>query len=110
MCEHLKGRSLSRVATLLSIRPTMGQRNMGEWRAYRLEPPLAGHTGNITHVAVSALSFNQELRLPNETIVFPSNENGDILLEPVSGGKFVGLFNHEQALRKLGYEISRAAA
>lgn len=95
-----------KTATFLFSKYINSQRNMGERRTYRLDPPLPSHDyGDISHVTVSAMAFDPKNGLRNETMVFPSTDSGKITFEPLVGGTFVGLYNHEQALRKMGYEI-----
>lgn len=75
---------------------------MGEWRHYRLSPPLEGHE----YVIVSASTV---LLSGPETYIFPADEKGNVTDWAELDGSFRGDRDHNRALRSAGYTVSEAA-
>ena len=82
-------------------------RNLSNWngiaRLYKVEPPLMGED----FVIVSAVRPNSE---EPETYIFGCDESdkyGNEVVLAELPGSFRGALDHEEALRRAGYEIER---
>jgi hypothetical protein len=75
----------------------------GEAVLYRLDPPLPD-SGAYVVVSATVAPFSGP-----ETYIFTANEDGEVTEWLELPGSFRGGLDHEQALRGLGYTISRVA-
>lgn len=78
-------------------------RNMqGDARLYRLNEPLDGHT----YVVVSAIDERPAFRI-HETYIFGADHAGNIKSWGELEGSYKGGTDHEEALRRAGYEVAK---
>jgi hypothetical protein len=76
-------------------------RNMsGDARLYRLNEPLNGYT----YVVVSAIDERPACRV-HETYIFGAQHTGEVADWGVLEGSYKGGTDHEEALRRAGYEV-----
>ena len=81
----------------------------GDARLYKLSEPAEyftqdGNREKCNYVIVLAI---YDFIVGAETYIFPTDENGKILSWSEMDGSFWGRMNHEKALRKAGYEVTR---
>jgi hypothetical protein len=75
----------------------------GDARHYRLSEPLEGNE----HVVVSAVEHYFGFTPIIETYIFPADEKGKVIGWGELPGSFQGDTNHEKALSRAGYEVSK---
>ena len=75
----------------------------GHAALYRLSEPMEDEKTSWDWVVVSAVEV--PFVVGEETLIFPSDENGEIAGWSELDGSFRGAMNHQMALEGAGYEI-----
>jgi len=88
---------------------SMGAEFTGNARLYKLDPPMSikdwdgEETGKTEFVVVSGA---YAMFSGNETLIFPSDENGKVTDWGDLPGSFRGAIDHEKALTGAGYTLA----
>jgi hypothetical protein len=72
---------------------------IGDVRFYHLDPPLGG----ADYVLVSAVHADDNG--PDETVIFPAFEDGEVIFWMAWPGTPEGIYDHKAALNAAGYAV-----